>query len=289
MKKFFLFAIPVILVIMNGLVGCSCSSKLDLKTDVDTLSYYFGMSRADGIINYLMFQAGVDTAYMDDFYKGFRDGIDSYSPKDVAYLEGKKIAQLINNQWIEGLNKDLFLNDSTQSVNRKAVLIGFYHGVKNPNDMTIMQANTISQSKIAEVKESVLSKKYAETKERNDKFLTDNKNKEGVKTTDSGLQYKIITDGSGETPKLQSKVKVNYRGTLIDGTEFDSSYKNNAPASFYVSQLIKGWSEALMLMPVGSKWELYIPQNLAYGSNEQANIPPFSTLIFEVELVEIEK
>ena len=123
-----------------------------------------------------------------------------------------------------------------------------------------------------------------------EKFLAENKTKEGVVTTPSGLQYKIITKGTGEIPADSSKVKVNYKGTLIDGTEFDSSYKRKEPATFRANQVIKGWTEALTMMPVGSKWELYIPQELAYGARETGGqIKPFSTLIFEVELVGIEK
>ena len=120
--------------------------------------------------------------------------------------------------------------------------------------------------------------------------MEENKTKEGVITTESGLQYKVIKAGNGEIPTKESSVKVNYKGTLIDGTEFDSSYKRNAPATFRADQVIKGWTEALTMMPVGSKWELYIPQELAYGSRETGGlIKPFSTLIFEVELLEIEK
>ena len=123
-----------------------------------------------------------------------------------------------------------------------------------------------------------------------EKFLAENKTKEGVVTTESGLQYKIIKAGKGEIPTNTSTVKVNYKGTLIDGTEFDSSYKRNEPASFRADQVIKGWTEALTMMPVGSKWELYIPQELAYGSRDTGGqIKPFSTLIFEVELLGIEK
>ena len=104
------------------------------------------------------------------------------------------------------------------------------------------------------------------------------------------LQYKVIKEGKGEIPTKESTVKVHYKGTLIDGTEFDSSYKRNAPATFRADQVIKGWTEALTMMPVGSKWELYIPQELAYGSRETGGlIKPYSTLIFEVELLEIEK
>ena len=116
-----------------------------------------------------------------------------------------------------------------------------------------------------------------------------------MQTTPSGLQYKIITKGNGPVPADTSKVSVNYKGTLIDGTEFDSSYKRkdkngkSKPATFRANQVIKGWTEALTMMPVGSKWELYIPYDLAYGSRNTGKIKPFSTLVFEVELLGIEK
>lgn len=121
-----------------------------------------------------------------------------------------------------------------------------------------------------------------------EKFLEDNKGKEGVVTTESGLQYKILTAGTGAVPTKEQQVKVHYRGTTIDGKEFDSSYKSGKPATFLPTRVIKGWTEALQLMPVGSKWELYIPSALAYGPRGAgANIGPNSTLIFEVELLEI--
>ena len=103
------------------------------------------------------------------------------------------------------------------------------------------------------------------------------------------MKYKIIKEGNGDVPTDSSKVKVNYKGTLIDGTQFDSSYDRKEPTTFRANQVIKGWTEALTMMPVGSKWELYIPQDLAYGAREAGQIKPFSTLIFEVELVGIEK
>jgi len=122
------------------------------------------------------------------------------------------------------------------------------------------------------------------------KFLEENKSKEGVVTTESGLQYKILTAGEGAIPTKEQEVKVHYRGTTIEGTEFDSSYKRDEPATFLPTRVIKGWTEALQLMPVGSKWELYIPSNLAYGPRGAgANIGPNATLIFEVELLEIVK
>jgi len=120
-------------------------------------------------------------------------------------------------------------------------------------------------------------------------YLEANKAKEGVKVLPSGLQYKVIKEGTGNTPTADDKVKTHYRGTLINGTEFDSSYKRNKPAEFPVKGVIKGWTEALQLMKEGGKWELYIPANLAYGQRGRPNIPANSTLIFEIELLEVTK
>ena len=119
-------------------------------------------------------------------------------------------------------------------------------------------------------------------------FLAENAKKEGVVTLESGLQYKVIEEGSGETPTEKSKVTVHYRGTLLNGEEFDSSYKRGQPYTTPVTNVIKGWTEALQLMPVGSKWELYVPSNLAYGNSPRGPGGPNSTLVFEVELIGIE-
>ncbi len=118
-------------------------------------------------------------------------------------------------------------------------------------------------------------------------FLEANKNKPGVTTTDSGLQYEIITEGSGTKPTASQTVTCHYHGTLINGTVFDSSVKRGAPASFPLNRVISGWTEALQLMSVGSKWRLYLPPHLAYGTMQVGTIPPNSTLIFEVELLGI--
>lgn len=126
-------------------------------------------------------------------------------------------------------------------------------------------------------------------KKQAEEFMATNKATEGVKVTDSGLQYKVITAGTGPVPTASDVVKVHYTGTLVDGTKFDSSYDRGKPAQFPVKGVIKGWTEALQLMPVGSKWQLVIPSNLAYGPDGQGPIPPDATLIFEVELLEIVK
>jgi len=157
---------------------------------------------------------------------------------------------------------------------------------KEEAQMTSDEANQMIQ-KFFDAKEA---ENHKEAVEEGKTFLAENAKKAGVKTTASGLQYKVITAGTGATPTAADKVKVHYSGTLINGTKFDSSYDRGEPAEFGVTQVIKGWTEALQLMPVGSKWELYIPYDLAYGSRGAGgDIKPFSTLIFEVELLDIVK
>jgi FKBP-type peptidyl-prolyl cis-trans isomerase FklB len=129
----------------------------------------------------------------------------------------------------------------------------------------------------------------ADNKTKGEAYLEANKKKDGWKVTPSGLQYKVITTGTGDKPKLTDTVIAQYRGTTIDGTEFDSSYKRNEPAEFPVSQVIPGWTEALQMMTVGSKWQLAIPSNLAYGESAPPEIGPNSVLLFDVELVGIKK
>lgn len=120
-------------------------------------------------------------------------------------------------------------------------------------------------------------------------FLAANAKKDGVTVLPSGLQYKVITEGTGATPTTADRVTTHYRGTLVDGTEFDSSYKRGQPATFGVTKVIRGWTEALLLMKEGAKWELYIPYAMAYGERGRPSIPPYSALIFEIELISIVK
>jgi FKBP-type peptidyl-prolyl cis-trans isomerase FklB len=145
-----------------------------------------------------------------------------------------------------------------------------------------------AQAAMDEMHKDSVKKAQAAGKKEGDDFLAANKVKEGVVTLPSGLQYKILTAGTGPKPTASDTVSCNYRGSLLNGTEFDSSYKRNQPLKISVSGVIKGWTEALQLMPVGSKWQLFIPSNLAYGESGNQGIPPNSTLIFEVELISIE-
>lgn len=274
-----------------GLASCTAQSpKADLKTDIDSLSYAIGMARTEGLDQYLA-QQGIDSTQMADFLKGFNEGSNKTSKKDVAYMVGMQVGQMVGKQWVEGFNQQIFGGDSTQTISRENMLAGFVAGVAGKGGaMTMAKAQEFMNTQMEAIKEKAIAEKYADNKAAGEKFLAENKAKEGIATTPSGLQYKIITKGNGAIPADTSKVKVNYKGTLIDGTEFDSSYKRKEPATFRANQVIKGWTEALTMMPVGSKWELYIPYDLAYGSRETGGpIKPFSTLIFEVELLGIEK
>jgi FKBP-type peptidyl-prolyl cis-trans isomerase FklB len=143
------------------------------------------------------------------------------------------------------------------------------------------------QNGIREKQKEKMQESGASNKKEGDSFLAANKGKEGIVTLPSGLQYKVLKEGTGPKPAASDTVSCNYRGTFINGTEFDSSYKGGQAVSFPVSGVIKGWTEALQLMPVGSKWQLFIPSDLAYGESGRPGIEPNSTLIFEVELVSI--
>lgn len=279
------------LAVSAGLASCTAQSpKANLKTDIDSLSYAFGMAQTEGIEQYFN-QQGIDSTQMADFIKGFNEGATKIGKKDGAYMAGLQLGQMVSKRWVEGLNQQIFGTDSTKTVSRENLLAGFIAGATGKGGaMDMAKAQEYTRTQMEAIKEKATAEKYADNKAAGEKFLAENKDKEGVVTTPSGLQYKIITKGNGAIPADTSKVKVNYKGTLIDGTEFDSSDKHNGPSTFQANRVIAGWTEALTMMPVGSKWELYVPSELAYGSKETGGqIQPFSTLIFEIELLGIEK
>ena len=153
--------------------------------------------------------------------------------------------------------------------------------------MDIDVGKQLTEEQIKKIKEERL---YGPNREAGQKFLAENAKKDSVITTASGLQYKVLVKGEGEVPQMTDKVQVHYEGRLIDGTVFDSSRKHgDKPTEFLPSQVIKGWTEALTMMPVGSKWQLFIPYQLAYGERNAGQIKPYSALIFDVELIGIDK
>lgn len=273
-------------------VGCGNSTpKANLKTDVDTLSYAIGMAQTQGLRDYLVGRMGMDTTYIDQFIKGLNDGVNAGDDKKkAAYYAGIQIGQQISTQMIPGINKEIYGEDSTKTISLKNFMAGFVTGATNAKGiMTAEEAQTVFQTKMQTIKAAAATEKYGPNKAAGEKFLAANKAKAGVKTLPSGVQYKVIKEGTGAIPADTSTVKVNYEGRLIDGKIFDSSYQRKQPVTMRANQVIKGWTEILTKMPVGSTWEVYIPQELAYGAQEQGQIKPFSVLVFKIELLGIEK
>ena len=289
MKKLF-FGAMMMAFAAATFVSCGNSTpKADLKDEVDTLSYAMGMAQTQGLKEYLSDRLQIDTAYMDDFIKGLNDGANAGDDKKkAAYYAGIQIGQQISNQMVKGINHEVFGGDSTKTISLKNFMAGFVSGTTGKKGlMTIEQAGRIAQEKMVSIKAKAMEKQYGPNKVAGEKFLAANKKKPGVVTLPSGVQYKVIKEGNGPMPKDTSMVKVQYEGKTIDGNVFDSSYKRGQAVDLRANQVIKGWTEALVHMPAGSVWEVYIPQQLAYGEREQGQIKPFSVLIFKIELVSL--
>ena len=288
MKKLFIAAMMAVTVASMSTSCGNSTPKPNLKDDVDTMSYAMGLSQTQGLREYLA-QMEIDTTYIDAFVKGLNDGANAGDDKKkAAYYAGINIGQQISNRLIKGINREIFGDDSTKTISLKNFMAGFVTGATGKKGlMTLDQAQRVAQFKAMEIKTKNMEKTYGANKAAGEKFLKANAKKAGVKTLPSGLQYKVITEGKGALPKDTSLVEVNYEGRTIDGKVFDSSYKRGKAAEMRANQVIKGMTEALVRMPVGSVWEIYIPQNLAYGEREAGEIKPFSTLIFKLELVNI--
>ena len=162
-------------------------------------------------------------------------------------------------------------------------------GGKNPSVSREEMQKTISelQQRIAATRQKGLKEMAEKNLAEGKAFLEENKKKEGIKTLPNGLQFKVLAEGSGKAPQATDTVTVNYKGTLVNGTEFDNSYKRGKPTTFQVGKVIKGWTEALQLMKEGSRWQVFIPPQLGYGESGAGPVPPNSTLIFEVELISV--
>ena len=289
MKKFSIVA-ALAIAVASFVASCgnSGSNKPNLKNDVDTLSYAIGLAQTQGLKQYLV-QMDVDTTYMDAFIKGLREGANAGDDKKkAAYYMGIQIGQQISNRMVKGINHELFGEDSTKTISMKNFLAGFIQGVKEKKGlMTVEQASQVAQMKMMAIKSKHMEEEYGPLKKKGEAWMAANAKKAGVKTLPSGVQYKVIKEGNGAMPKDTSLVTVNYEGRLIDGTVFDSSYKRGQAVDLRANQVIKGWTEALVHKPAGSVWEVYIPQELAYGEREQGQIKPYSPLVFKIELIKV--
>ena len=263
---------------------------VELKNSSDSVSYTAGMAITNGLMSFLKQQHGLDSASIGVFLKTFEETINAgETPEAKARIAGTEIASQVRGRMLPGMTEEF--KGSPDSIVASLFYRGFIDALKQ--DTTHFKqsvAENYFKEKQAADKKAKEEALYGPNRDAGIKFLTENAKKDSVITTASGLQYKVLVKGEGEVPQMTDKVLVNYEGRLVDGTVFDASAKHgDKPASFRADQVIRGWTEALTMMPVGSKWQLYIPQELAYGERNMGNIKPYSTLIFDVELVGIDK
>ena len=287
MKKLNIF---IAVAVMAAFTFSSCNSnkaKLPtLKTELDSLNYAFGLANGDGIKSYYIKGDSAQKS-IASLLEGMAEGMKGTVDKETSELVdlGTKIGGSLKDQDKTGL-----MGDSTLKVNIDIIKQGLVNGLRGSKVlMTAPEAQEYLQKTMQVLQAKKMESSFGPNKTAGENFLAENAKKPGMITTASGLQYEILTKGNGPVPSDSSKVKVSYHGTLIDGTVFDSSVDRKEPAVFPVNGVIKGWTEVLKLMPVGSKYKVYVPQQLAYGNQERGAIKPFSMLIFEVELVSIEK
>lgn len=257
-----------------------CPSKVktvELKNFTDSINYAFGMLNGDQMRMYLLANDTDGTAQRD-FIENINKAMKVRARNPQLVMMGKQIGSAIREQEPTGL-----LGLENVATNFELIKQGFVNGMYDYD--TQFDSRTAGEY----IENTMTQIKYGEAIAAGKKFLEENKLKEGVVTTESGLQYEVIKMGKGAKPTATDKVKVHYHGTLTDGTVFDSSVDRGEPITFALNQVIPGWTEGVQLMPVGSKFRFYVPQELGYGARQAGSIPPYSTLIFEVELLGIEK
>ena len=249
---------------------------IELKNQNDSVNYAFGYLNGDEVARYVLLMDSTGQL-TKDFIININKGLKSKVKNPQIVNMGEQIGKNIKAQEAQGL-----IGEPSLATDFALIKQGFINGLLGDTVMTGEQAGEYIQTTMNNIK-------YGTVKEDGEKFLADNALKEGVTTTESGLQYEVLKMGKGKKPAATDRVKVHYHGTLIDGTVFDSSVDRGEPIVFGLNQVIKGWTEGVQLMPIGSKFRFYIPQELGYGAQNAGSIPPYSTLIFEVELLGIEK
>ena len=292
MKKIIVLAVAVLM--GASLTPASAAKKkqnagqrtpAQLVTHNDSLSFAAGQTLTTGLMNFLKQQYDIDESNLAQFIKGIEEALDKGDKAEGrAYAAGVTIAHTIKDKMYPGISKDFGNN-----VDEKLFVKGFISALLGDS---VPMKHADAEKYYREQVEAAKKAKLDETIKAGEAFLRENAKKEGVKTTESGLQYKILKTGNGEIPAPIDEVEVIYEGRLIDGTVFDATSKHNGQKTdkFRADRVIKGWTEALTMMPVGSKWQIYIPQNLAYGDRAAGDvIKPGSTLVFDIELVGVKK
>lgn len=251
--------------------------------DGKTFSYAFGIAQGASLKQFLVSQKGVDTAYVHVALEAMSAKLSDAERKEKkAYAAGLEIGE-INDRNLPLFNKEATGSEDSAYIDRSL----FEKGLK---DAALSRQTALTADSAMKIVEGQMKYQQGVYKNLNEQYLAQNAKQKGVKTLPSGLQYRILTEGNGPVATDSTEVDVHYEGKLIDGTVFDSSYKRGKAATFRPSQVIKGWKEALTMMPEGSKWTLYIPAALGYGERGQGQtIPGNSTLIFDVEIIKVKK
>ena len=242
-------------------------------------SYAAGVAQSASLAQFLAQRSGVDSAHIKDFVEGLS--------KEVSADEAAKLRALLASidikkqmpQIVQSMNQQATGKGDTTYVDATIFLKGLTEG--------LLKTNTLSADSATKIEQQQYDYHTQQLKTRNADFLKNYAKQKGVKSTASGLLYKVIKEGDGAMPTDTSEVEVHYEGKLVDGTVFDSSYKRGETATFAVNQVIKGWSEAVKLMKVGAEYEVCLPYEIAYGERGTRGIPPYSTLIFKIELKSI--
>lgn len=275
--------------------ACDKTGNVEIKTDVDTIAYELGMaaSPADMLPNFLV-RMGSDSASVAEYLKGFKEGLNqSEDAKTVAYELGKQHGMQTKQQMIANVSEQIFGEGSEETLDVQLFLAGFMDMIEGKSRLVVDSIEITQQMAQMELQKRVQDKmserarvEFAPNKQAGEEFLAAKAKEEGVVALSNGVLYKVIKEGkkNGKKPALTDKIKVAYKGMTIDGEEFDSSES----VEFPLASMIEGWKIAIPEMTEGSKWEIYIPQELAYG--ERGSMPaikPFSALVFEVELFEV--
>jgi len=287
MKKNHIF-LTVVAVIAILVSACNNSKpkSVELKDGNDSLNYAFGYSNGKIIKEYHLSKDTTGDG-IKDLLAGIEAGLNEAVLEDEKLQNVSEMGKMIGSQLKSNKN---FYGDSTLSVDYKLIRLGLINGITEfKGEFTGTSAQTYFNATMEALQRKKSEEMYKENKLSGELFLKENAKKAGVVTTASGLQYEVIKEGNGAKPVATDKVKVHYHGTFINGEKFDSSVERNEPAEFVLNEVIKGWTEGVQLMKVGSKYKFYVPQELAYGNQERGNIKPFSMLIFEVELLGIVK
>ncbi len=282
MKKIMLFATAAVAM---AFTACQNSVKATFNDEADSVAYELGVAQSEGLKQYMSMQLGIDSTQIDEFIKGMQEGaLKDNGNKSDAYNKGIEVGKQVQ-QMAQGLTGEVYANDSTKSVKPNNILAGLIDGLKGQATETSEEAYGHFNSLLQPIRDRNTEAKYGENKKAGEEYLKKNAKAKDVKVLASGVQYKVLEPGNGPLPTDSTVVTVNYEGKLVDGTVFDSSYEREQPFEVDLAhpRVIDGWIEALHLMPLGAKWEVTIPYEKAYGTQDMGQIKPFSTLIFTIE------